>query len=151
MNWSHVHLMLNHVPVFGVLFGLALLVAARWKKSEELKNVSLVVFVLMGAAAGAAYFTGEQAEVAVAQIPEISKSVVLEHDDAAFYAVTSACILGGASLLGLWFFRGPRTAPRWLGVVVLVLALLTSGLIIWTANLGGSIRHPEIRAAAAQR
>lgn len=148
MNWSHVHLMLNHVPVFGVVFGLLLFLIAKWKKSEELEKTSLVLFILMGAAAGVVYFTGEQAEVAVTQIPEISKALVLAHDDAAFYAVTSACVLGGASLLGLIFFRGARPAPRWFGVVVLVLALLTSGLVMWTANLGGGIRHPEIRGAA---
>jgi hypothetical protein len=148
MNWSHVHLMLNHVPVLGVFFGLLLLLAAKLKKSEELARASLVVFVLIGAAAGLVYFSGEQAEVAVAQIPEISKTLVLQHDDAAFYAVTSACILGGVALLGLFFFRGTRSAPGWFGVVVLLLALLTTGLVVWTANLGGYIRHPEIRSAA---
>jgi len=148
MNWSHVHLMLNHIPVLGVFFGLLLLLAAKLRKSEELDKASLVVFVLMGAAAGLVYFTGEQAEVAVTQIPEISKTLVLQHDDAAFYAVTSACILGGVALLGLFLFRGTRSAPRWFGVVVLLLALLTTGLVVWTANLGGYIRHPEIRSAA---
>ena len=146
MNWSHVHLMLNHVPVFGLLFGLALFLAAKWRKSVELEKAGLVVFVLMGAAAGTAYFTGEQAEVAVTQMPGISKDIVLAHDDAAFYGVTAACILGGVALLGLIFFRGTRTAPRWFGAVVLLLALLSSSVMIWTANLGGHIRHPEIQS-----
>jgi formate hydrogenlyase subunit 3/multisubunit Na+/H+ antiporter MnhD subunit len=148
MNWSHVHLMLNHIPVLGVLFGLLLLFAAKLKKSAELEQASLAVFVLMGAASGVVYYTGEQAEIGVTQFPEISKTLVLQHDDAAFYAVTSACILGGIALIGLLVFRGSRPAPRWFGVVVLLLALITSGLVVRTANLGGYIRHPEIRSGA---
>ena len=33
-----------------------------------------------------------------------------------------------------------------LGVFVLVASLIVSGLMAWTANLGGQIRHTEIRA-----
>jgi len=46
MNWAHVHLLLNHLPVVGTFFGVLLLLLALLRKSEELKRVSLGVFVL---------------------------------------------------------------------------------------------------------
>ena len=38
MNLTHLHLALNHIPVLGTAFGLALLIFGIWQKSNELKN-----------------------------------------------------------------------------------------------------------------
>ena len=38
MHWAHVHLLVNHIPVFGTLFSLLLLAEALWKGTEELKR-----------------------------------------------------------------------------------------------------------------
>ena len=44
MNVAHWHLILNHIPVLGIAFGLVVLGAGLWKSSEELKRLALVVF-----------------------------------------------------------------------------------------------------------
>jgi len=62
MNWAHIHLSLNHLPVVGIIFGVLLLLLALLRKSEELKRVSLGVFVLTALIALPVYFTGEPAE-----------------------------------------------------------------------------------------
>ena len=49
MNWTHLHLALNHVPVLGSLFVALLLIAGIARKSEELKRMSLWWFVILGA------------------------------------------------------------------------------------------------------
>jgi asparagine N-glycosylation enzyme membrane subunit Stt3 len=59
MNWAHIHLSLNHLPVVGTFFGVLLLLLALLRKSEELKRVSLGVFVLTALLALPVYFTGE--------------------------------------------------------------------------------------------
>lgn len=41
MNAMHLHLLLNHVPVLGTIFGLALLVPALLRRRDELKRVVL--------------------------------------------------------------------------------------------------------------
>jgi hypothetical protein len=41
MNPAHLHLMLNHIPVLGTAFCMALVGWALIQKSEELKRVSL--------------------------------------------------------------------------------------------------------------
>ena len=54
MNPAHLHLMLNHIPVLGTAFCMAL----GWaliQKSEELKRVSLGAFVIVALLAIPAY------------------------------------------------------------------------------------------------
>jgi beta-lactamase regulating signal transducer with metallopeptidase domain len=74
MNWAHIHLLLNHVPVLGTIFGLALLGYAVLKRSEALKRAALGVFVAVALLALPVYFTGEPAEEAVQSAAGVSKS-----------------------------------------------------------------------------
>jgi hypothetical protein len=62
----------------------------------------------------------------------------------------ATAILGVAAAVGLVRSRGGRSAPRRYATAVLLLALLASGVLARTANLGGQIRHSEIRAASGQ-
>jgi hypothetical protein len=48
----------------------------------------------------------------------------------------------------LALLRRSGAIPKWLVAVVLILALITAGLVGFTVNLGGQIRHTEIRDAA---
>ena len=47
----HLHLLVNHFPVEGSIIVLALLIYAMIRRSEELKRIALVGFVLLGLAA----------------------------------------------------------------------------------------------------
>jgi hypothetical protein len=53
---------------------------------------------------------------------------------------------GVVALAGLILFRRAEKLPGWIVAATLVFSLATSGLMGWTANLGGQIRHTEIRA-----
>jgi uncharacterized membrane protein len=53
--------------------------------------------------------------------------------------------LGLAALAGLLFLRTSGAIPKWLVVIVLLLSLATAAVVGVTANLGGQIRHTEIR------
>ena len=54
------------------------------------------------------------------------------------------------ALAGLVLFRGPRPVPGWFAAGVVVVSAASAGLLLWTANLGGQVRHDEIRGAAPQ-
>lgn len=78
----------------------------------------------------------------------ISEPIVEQHEEAALAASAATVILGAAAAIGLFMGRGGRRdAPRY-SMVILVLGLLATVLLGWTANLGGQIRHPEIRSAS---
>jgi uncharacterized membrane protein len=146
MNPVHLHLMLNHVPVLGTAFSLALLGRALLRKSEELKKVSLGFFVIIALLAIPAYLTGEPAEELAENLPGVSKASIEQHEEAAQVAFAGVLIVGVAALGGLIFFRHGKPVPNWLAVIVLVLSLIVFALMARTANLGGLIRHPEIRS-----
>lgn len=38
MSAAHVHLLLNHIPILGSIFGLLVLCYGIWRKSDEIKR-----------------------------------------------------------------------------------------------------------------
>lgn len=144
MNVAHLHLLTNHLPVLGTLFGLGLLLFALFRRSNELKKVSLGVFVIVALLAVPPYLSGEPAKHLVQNMPGVSRTFAEQHEDAAQFAFTGIVILGVASLCGLIWFRREKLLPSWFTAIVLLISVGVFGLMAWTANLGGKIRHPEI-------
>ncbi|HZS16348.1 MAG TPA: hypothetical protein VFA51_00285, partial [Candidatus Udaeobacter sp.] len=85
---------------------------------------------------------------AVEHLPGVSKSAIETHEDVAKVAFAVILSLGAIALAGLAFFRR-RPMPKWFALSALALAIATSGLLVWTANLGGKVRHNEIGASAS--
>jgi hypothetical protein len=148
MNATHLHLLLNHIPVLGTIFGLGLLTFALWRRSDELKKTALGVVVIVALLAIPAYLTGEPAEAAVKSLPGVSKPIIEQHEQAATVAFTGVLALGAAGLAGLLLFRRGKLVSAWFGSVMLAASLIVSGLMAWTANMGGQVRHTEIRSNA---
>jgi uncharacterized membrane protein len=144
MNWAHIHLMINHFPVIGMIFAVLLLVYALMKKSEELTKAALGAFVLIALITIPVYLTGEAAEDTVKKLPEVTETLIGRHEEAASVTLVFMMITGVVSLAGSLLFRS-RPLPRWFLIVVLALAFVTTAVVGLTANLGGQIRHTEIR------
>lgn len=149
MDLTHLHLVLNHIPVVGSLCGLGLLAFALWRSSEDIKRAALGVLVISALVAIPAYMTGEPAEDGTRGLPGVSKAIVERHEEAAGFALGGVLALGALGLVGLIWFRGKRVMPLWFGGITLAGALIVSGLMAWTARLGGEVRHTEIRSGAA--
>lgn len=145
MNGVYLHLLLNHLPVIGTIFGLLLLLFALLRQSEEGKRIALGVFVFAALAAVPTYLTGEPAEEVAESLPGVTKAFIESHEEAALFALIAIGLTGLVSLVGLWLARRAEKLPPWMVVAPLALALIASGLLSWTANLGGQIRHTEIR------
>lgn len=152
MNLGYLHLALTHLPVVGIMFGVVLFVAALVRKSNELKSASLWAFSIIALLAVAVLLTGEPAEDMVKKIPGIIESeiesVIGPHEHLAVTAVISTVILGLISAIGLVSFRKTGTFSKGLTTAVLILSLISAGLMGKVANLGGKIRHTEIRSDA---
>ncbi len=93
----------------------------------------------------AVYLTGDGAAEIVANLPEVSTAIIQRHDSAATITFAALGILAVLSLVSLWLGRGNRGLKAWLTGVILVIALICSGLASWTGNIGGQIRHTEVR------
>lgn len=148
MSPAHVHLILNHVPVLGVMFGLAFLLFGALRHNAVIVRAALVLFVVAAVFAVPTYFTGEPAEEAVEHLAGVAEATIERHEDAAKIALISTALLGSLGLLFLIQSRRRTDVPKAFVATMLFLSLVTAGVLAWTANLGGEIRHTEIAAQA---
>jgi len=146
MNFAHVHILLNHIPILGTLFGFILYVIAVARRDEDLKKICWGIFVVVALLAIPTYLTGDPAADIVKDLPGVEKSVIERHDDAATASFVALCVLGAASLGALLWIRRSKFVPAWASIALLALSLITTGMMAWTGNLGGQIRHSEIRS-----
>jgi hypothetical protein len=145
-NWAEAHLWINHLPVFGMAFGLVLLVYAMASRSEEMTRAALILFVLTRLGTIPAYMTGDPAEHIVRSMPEVDQATIDEHSDwgtAALILIEAAAI---GSLAGLWLSHKSGSAPAALIRGTLALAILAFAIVGWTSHLGGQVHHPEARS-----
>lgn len=146
MTAAHIHLALNHIPVLGTLFGALLLASGLWRGYETVQKASLGLLVVVGAVAVAVYLTGEPAEEIVEGVAGVSHDAIEVHESWGWYAFLASIVTGLASLGALLYGWSQRSLARWSVQLVLVLSLLTTGVMLYTANLGGKVHHPELRA-----
>lgn len=148
MNLVHIHLVLTHFPVAGVLFLLILLTLALYWKSTQVGRAACVVAIVIASLSIPLYLTGEAAEEAVEHLAGVSEQAIEEHEESAEVGFVAIEILGVLSLIGLALSRNGRDFPRAFVFLLLFVTLLSAALIGWTANLGGKIRHTEIAGRA---
>lgn len=147
MSVVHLHLLLNHVPVVGALVGVALLLYAVMRRSSEIGKVALALFAVLAAVSVAVFLTGEPAEEIVENLSGYSQSITEEHEELARIAMIVMVGFGILAIGALVYFRR-KLLPRWLAAASLLVSLTVGGLMAATANLGGQIRHSEIRSGA---
>jgi uncharacterized membrane protein len=145
MNLAHVHLLLNHFPTIGMLVGLGLYVVAILAKSDHLKSASLGIFFCIALLSIPTFATGTSARLALAKTPEVSTAMIDKHETAAFEALGFMELTGALAWLGLWQYRRLTHYPKGTLAAVLLAGVVTFGLMARAANIGGEIRHPEIR------
>jgi hypothetical protein len=133
--------------VIGAVFGALLLAVAVMRKSSELGKVAFAFLSLLGAISVVVFLTGERAEELVEKLPGFSQAITERHEEAALVAIAMASV-GGLALVALRVVRR-RPLPRWLAATGLIASVAVAGLMGYTANLGGQVRHTEIRAGAA--
>lgn len=143
MNAAHIHLIMTHVPVIGTFAGLGLLTFGFFRKSQELKKAALGMLVIAALFAVPVYLSGEPAEEIVEGIPGVSHASIEQHEDAAAVAFTTVLAVGTIALGGL-IWRRKQGIPGWLLSLTLAGSIVSAGLMAWTANLGGKVRHTEI-------
>lgn len=111
--------------------------------SREVQWVSLEMFVALALVSIAVYLTGSPASHQLQKIG-VSHEIIHRHSQSADFSFTAIEVLGAMSLAILVKFRITHQIPTRFGTAWLALALVTLGLLAWTATLGGRIRHPEV-------
>jgi uncharacterized membrane protein len=147
LNAEHLHLLLNHFPTVGYAVGLGLFLVALFQKSSELKQASLVIFIVIALISIPTYLSGNAANFALKGKAELSESMLQAHQDAALLGLIFMELTGLFAWLEIWRIRYVARPMNWNLMVVIVMSLATFGLMARAANIGGELRHPEIRPA----
>lgn len=145
MNDAHLHMVVNHFPIIGTIFGLGILIAALFLKNNTVKNTAYVLFAIAAIFAFASMNTGEGAEEIVEDFPNIGKQIIHEHEELAEKFAIVMYVLGVASLLGLYLNLKNNAKAKLMSFLILTVAIV--GIILSKAvgTSGGEIRHTEIR------
>lgn len=145
MTDAHYHLVVNHFPIIGTIFGLGILTVGMFLKQNTVKNVSYVLFVVSAVFAAFSMGTGEGAEEMVENMPNIGKQIIHEHEEIAEKLALVLYLLGVVSLLGLYTNIKNHSKAKLISFLALTIALVAVFLAQQVGNTGGEIRHTEIR------
>ncbi|HEX2451240.1 MAG TPA: hypothetical protein VHJ69_08865 [Gemmatimonadales bacterium] len=144
MNWAHLHLMINHLPVLGAPALLLLLAWALLRRSPAVARAALWGTVLLAPVAQLVSLTGEQSEERLEQVVALDEAVIEPHEEIAETA--TRVLFVGAILAAIALWRSRRgSGTVLLSTAVLAGLLAASGLMAYSAWTGGMIRHAEIR------
>lgn len=145
MNDAHLHMVVNHFPLIGTIFGIAILIAGMFLKNSSVKNTAYVVFIIAAIFGALSMGTGEGAEEMVEDFPNIGKAIIHEHEELAEKLALLLYVLGGLSLLTLFLSFKNNSKEKLISFLILGLGIASLFLIQKVGTTGGEIRHTEIR------
>ena len=150
MNDAHLHMIVNHFPIIGTIFGLGILISGMILKNNSVKNTAYVLFIVAAIFAAFSMGTGEGAEELVEDMPTVGKQIIHEHEEMAEKLAVVLYVLGIISLGGLILSYLKNAKTTMLSYVALVVAVVGVFFAQQTGTTGGEIRHTEIRPNTIQ-
>ena len=142
-NAAHLHLLVNHFPIFLPLFGLLILIVGIIFKSEIVKRISLTMFVFSGIFAFIAFSTGEGAEEIVEELKR-SHDLIHEHEEAAETFALLSYVLAIFSIVAFWFNWKKHPFKELSIYIVLLISIAVIYFSYPAGQTGGEITHPEV-------
>ncbi|MBD3257272.1 hypothetical protein GF377_02475 [candidate division GN15 bacterium] len=150
MNDAHLHLLLNDIPVLGTVSGIVFIMIGLVARKETFKLIGCWVLLIAGLAAIPVVVTGEGAEEVIEHLQDVDEDIIHEHEEAAELVYPFAIIMGVGGLATIIVHKHVPKLRKTFVFSLLGLAIVVAGMIAWTANLGGQIRHPEVRPGFEQ-
>ena len=145
MNDAHIHLVVNHLPIVGLLIGILVLIVSLIVKKTEVKLTAYGIFMFSAITAVLAFKSGEGAEETVEHISGISETLIHSHEELAESFITLTIVLGVLSLLGFLAELKRFKYTKYLTIIILLTALADGVYAKYVGTSGGEIRHTEIR------
>jgi len=151
MNAAHFHLVVNHFPIILTFAGSLVLLMGFIFKSEDVKRVSYILFIIASLTTFLSFISGEGAEKVLEHVAGIEEHYIETHEQMAKIFSPFMYLLGLVSIASLYFsFKGKGKVPTILGIITLILSLVVLPIGGLVANTGGQIRHTEIRKSTTQ-
>ena len=144
MSQAHLHLLLNHFPIAGIIIGLIVLSFSMLFRNSDIQKTGMWILLFTALTAIPVFLTGEGAEQILDSIGQKSEFFISNHEDygeKAFWIIELTGLLSLVALIQQRSGKDVKTLTRF----VLLVSIISAILIVLTANSGGKIRHSEIR------
>lgn len=138
---ASIHLLSNHLPILGSLFGVLLLAISFFKPQFQTTFSAYILLLISGIGGVVAYFSGEDAEEHVEHIGGISHKVIHLHEEMAENTLFFIFLLSAVAIIGLWAERAQWSSRKKIALGALVIGIIAFVLFAFTGYLGGHIRH----------
>ncbi|HEY7002269.1 MAG TPA: hypothetical protein VH330_11060 [Candidatus Udaeobacter sp.] len=143
---EYVHVLLNPLPVYGLLVGWLGLVVALILRSRRAQIVTLTLVLISSASAWPAYEFGQRGyDRVLSMADEDGHAWLDEHMHRAEKLIWIFYVLGALSAIAI---AAPLKWPKFsvpLAVVVILAGAVTLGSGAYVAYAGGRVRHREFR------
>ena len=152
---EHLHLALNHTPLIGLAIACIPLLIGLIRRDRSILFIGVLISLLCSASIPLVMESGEAAALSFGDaspahaLDDAGIQWIGTHSERAdkvavlVYAVLAASIV---QFVLMWKWR---RFERIAGGVVLILCAISVLGVIWVADAGGKIRHPEFRGDAA--
>lgn len=145
MNDAHLHMVVNHFPIIGTIFGIGILITGIFLKNNSIKNIAYILFIVAAIFGAFSMGTGEGAEEMVEDFPNIGKAIIHEHEELAEKFALVLYVTGVFALISLIASVKKFRLSKIFSFITLALALISGIMSINVGTSGGEIRHTEIR------
>ncbi len=138
MKFVHIHLIINHLVLYGCLFYVLLKIYRAHKKQEITPKIEFITQMILAILLAILNYSGHQAEHLIANyLQDNDGSYMHNHEEWGEWAVKLGFLNAFIYALALKFEWAKKIA--WLTLLILLL------LIIIAAYYGGQLAHPELR------
>lgn len=149
LDGAHLHLLINHAPIFGSLFAFLLLVASFFAARNVLRLTAFAILIATAPIAYVTQWSGEPAEDAIRGFPGVQRSVMHDHEEMGEKAYLISIAVGVLALAAAIYWR-KRPVPVSATIVMTLAAAFATGAMMYTGLLGGRVRHTEVRPGAVE-
>lgn len=144
MNNEQLHLIINHLPITFIVLGFIVMIFGFIFKSDIVKRIAYMVFILGALFGFASFYTGENAKQFVKGIKEFDERLLSQHEESALAFLSLLYILGVISIFGLWANWQKKGFSKIIAFITIGFLLVVLYYGIQAGLTGGEIRHSEI-------
>lgn len=148
MNDAHLHLVVNHFPIIGIIFGIGILIIGLIIKNQSIKNTAFVLFIIAAIFGFASMNTGEGAEEIAEKLPGVTEQLIETHEELAETFSLFLYTTGLLSLVTLVLVYLKNNLAKITTIATVSIAIIAVYFAQQTGTSGGEIRHTEIRTNA---
>ncbi|MBF6652761.1 hypothetical protein HUE46_13530 [Flavobacterium columnare] len=143
MNSAYFHLLVNHFPIIGLFFGIAILIYGIFKKNPLVLNIAYILFIFSMIMGKISMITGDKAEHFLEKTTDFSHNLIEVHKEKAEIFMKIVYLSGLTSIMGL--IAHAKKHPKAYLATLFVLIIGSIGILfsIPVGTSGGKICHTE--------